>query len=91
MRSTVHILAALLLTAAPSLASTQGKPDSTQVTLRVRSTAPGHEVRFKGAFLIDDSTGIQLVSVATTPLEVVGHTLSAIGLFEKLGLGHRTG
>lgn len=85
MRVRTHILAVLLLTAIPSAVSAQDQGCNAQVTLRVRSAVPGREVRFTGAFLVDDSVGIQVVSSATTPLEVVGTTAtSAMGMFTTL-------
>ena len=72
-----------LMAVVPATAHAQ-RIDSTRVTLRITSTSPGQEVTFKGAFLVDDSAGVQLVMRGITPFEIFGNTASAHALIEKL-------
>ena len=54
------------------------------VLLRVRSTEPGREVRFKAAYDVDDRGGLQFVET-TTPFQTTGRTHAATAMLQKLG------
>lgn len=57
------------------------------VTLKVRSTVPGQEIRFKAAYDMGDRSGLRFVDT-TTPFQVTGRTHDgATAMLEKLGGG----
>ncbi len=53
------------------------------LTLRIRSTTPGREVRFRAAFVVDDQRGLQYLE-GTTPYEVQGRTRGATAIVEGI-------
>ena len=74
------LLALTLLT--PLRVAAQRDTASLDLTLRVRSTLPGQEVAFRGAYILDDHRGLQFVH-AVTPLTISGRTASAIAILQK--------
>ena len=93
-------LAALILVAAaimpqpprivaqvPTAAAVRQDTAAFDMTLKVRSTVPGQEIRFKAAYDMGDRSGLRFVDT-TTPYEVTGRTHDgATAMLEKLGGG----
>ncbi len=72
-------------TQGPVFTDLQQDTGRVDVSLQVRSTVPGQEVRFKAAYRGDDQAGLQYVE-QTTPFEAKGRTRTgAIAILDRVG------
>ncbi len=80
----VPVLPAQAITQVPVRTALQQDTAQVEVTLQVRSTVPGQEIRFKAAYRVDDQAGLQYVE-RTTPFEATGRTRNgAIAILDRV-------